>query len=216
MLPLMNQYSLLENLVIDDDPIVTKLVRLFYPNTKQKRIENMKRNIIFVGGVHAVGKSFFAELVKGDNDSITLLSASEIIKWNDPKEKKVEDVPSNQNLLVENLQKLVDIDKPYLLDGHFCLMNSQDEIDRVPMQTFQDINPEMIILLVDNLDVIMQRLKDRDDKLYDSKRIKSLFENELSWAHDVADKLGVEIYTIKVSEYEKVKSVIADFVSQFK
>ena len=143
------------------------------------------------------------------------MSASEIIKWKDPKEKKVEDVPSNQNLLVENLQKLVDIDRPYLLDGHFCLMNSQDEIERVPMQTFQDINPEMIILLVEDLNVILQRLKERDDKRYDPKHIKLLLENEISWARNAADKLGVEIYIIKVSEYEKVKSVIADFVSQF-
>lgn len=215
MLPLMNQYSLLENLIIDDDPIVTKLIRIFYPKTKQKRIENLKKNIIFVGGVHAVGKSRFAEYVKKDNDSVNLLSASEILKWKDSKEKEVENVGINQNLLVENLQRLVDIDKPYLLDGHFCLMNSNGEIERVPMRTFQDINPEMIILLVEDVEVILKRLKDRDDKKYDPQLIELLCENEYSWAHDVADYLGVDIYTIKVSEYEKVKPVISDFVSQF-
>ena len=216
MRPLINQYSLLENLVIDDDPVVTRLIRTFYPNTKQKRIENMKKNIIFVGGVHAVGKTTFARRVKADNDIITLLPASDIIKWNDPKQKKVEDVHETQNLLVENLQKLVDIDKPYLLDGHFCLMNSKGEVCRVPMQTFQDINPEMIFLLIEDYDVIMNRLMCRDNMKYKPDIIKSLCEIEFSWAHDVANKLGVEIFTIKASEYEQVKYVISDFVSQFK
>ncbi len=215
MLPLMNQYSLLENLVIDDDPIVTKLVKLFYPDTKQKRLENMKKNIIFVGGIHAVGKSTFAQQVKADNKKITLLSASDIIQWKDSKEKIVEEVLDNQNLLVENLHKQIDIDKPYLLDGHFCLLNSEGNCENVPLQTFQDINPEMIILLVEDIDIVVQRLKERDSKCYDSKLIELLYENEMAWAHDVADKLGIELFTIKTSEYEKVKRVIADFVSQF-
>lgn len=215
MLPLMNEYSLLENLVIDNDPIVTKLIKTFYPNTKQKRIENMKKNIIFVGGIHAVGKTTFTKLVKADNKNITLLSASDILKWKDPREKDVEDVCENQNLLVEKLQKLVDIDKPYLLDGHFCLINSGGNVETVPMQTFLDINPEMIILLVEEPDVVMQRLKERDNRSYDLKKIKLLSDVELSWAHDVANILGIEIYTIKASEYAKVKPVIADFVSQF-
>ena len=211
----MNRYSLLENLIIDDDPIIAQLLKVFYPNTKQKQIDNMKRNIIFVGGIHAVGKSTFAKKVKEDNDLIIPISASDILKWKDPKEKIVDDVQDNQNKLVENLHKIIDVDKPYLLDGHFCLMNSKGEIERVPLPTFQDINPEMIILIVEDLDVIIHRLESRDDKKYDRQQLELLYDNETSWAKDVADFLGVELYTIKSSEYGKIKQVISDFVSRF-
>ena len=215
MLPLMNRYSLLENLIIDDDPIIAQLLRVFYPDTKQKQIDNMKRNIIFVGGIHAVGKSTFVKKVKEDNDLLIPISASDILKWKDPKEKIVSDVQDNQNKLIENLHKIIDVDKPYLLDGHFCLMNSRGENERVPLQTFQDINPEMIILIVEDLEVIIQRLESRDGKKYDRQQLELLYDNETSWANDVADFLGIELYTIKSSEYGKVKQVISEFVSRF-
>ena len=215
MLPLMNKYSLLENLIIDDDPIVAQLLRIFYPDTRLKQIDNVKKNIIFVGGIHAAGKSFFAKRVKKDNDLIIPISASDVLKWEDPKEKIVDDVRDNQNKLIENLHRIVDIDKPYLLDGHFCLMNSRGENERVPLQTFQDINPEMIILIEDDLDVIIQRLESRDGKKYDYQQLELLYDNETSWAKDIADFLGVDLYVIKSSEYDKVKQVISEFVSKF-
>lgn len=37
MLPLLNDFSFLENLAIDDDYIVRRLIELFYPSTKKKR-----------------------------------------------------------------------------------------------------------------------------------------------------------------------------------
>ena len=216
MLPLLNNYSFLENLIIDDDPIVADLIRIFYPNTKKKSITSMSKNIIFIGGIHAVGKTFFTNFAIADNPQLKLLSCSEVLKWKDPTEKEVDNVAANQDLLIENLQKIVDIDKPYLLDGHFCLMNKNGEIEQVPSHIFRSINPVFIVLLYENIDIVAKRLFERDGKKYDQKLLEQLSNAEREWAMKIADDLSIPVYLIKSSEYLIVKNEIMKFVEEFK
>ncbi len=215
MLPLLNSYSFLENLVIDDDPIISDLIKIFYPKTKRKNIIDVNRNIIFLGGIHAVGKSFFANSIRKEHPSIGTMSCSEVLKWEDPRSKEVDDVVENQDRLINNLQRIVDIDKPYLLDGHFCLINAAGEIECVPLYVFRAINPEFIILLKESVDIIVKRLLERDNKKYRVEIIERLLEKEREWAMDVADALGVPMYEIKSSEYDKIKDAVAQFVDSF-
>lgn len=216
MLPLLNNYSFLENLVIDNDPIVAELIHIFYPNTKKKSIAIMSKNIIFLGGIHAVGKSFFASCVKSNNDKIQVLSCSDVLKWKDPKEKEVTNVVANQDLLIANLKKIVDIDQPYLLDGHFCLMNKENEIEKVPLHIFESINPAFIILLYEDIDIVAKRLFERDGKEYDIEKLENLQKMEKEWATDVADVLSIPISIIKSSEYLSVKEEVTNFIEDFK
>ena len=48
MLPLLNEFSFLENLAINDDEIVRRLVELFYPSTKKKRHEAYEEKYYFL------------------------------------------------------------------------------------------------------------------------------------------------------------------------
>ena len=215
MLPILDTCSFLENLAVDDDQIVRRLIELFYPSTKTKDVKHIKKNIIFIGGVHCVGKTTFMNKLKTSVPIVETLSCSEVLKWENPSNKNVEDIEANQNRLIDNLFEIIDIDKPYLLDGHFCLLNNEDNVERVGIGTFRDINPEMIILLVDSLDTIRQRLSKRDKKEYELAILKQLVDEESRYAKEVAESLEIPCYELRPSEYEQVLSKVERFASAF-
>ena len=90
------------------------------------------------------------------------------LHWVDPTQKEVEDVSANQDRLIVYLRKIVDVDKPYLLDGHFCLKNTDGQIENIPLETFKAIDPEFIVLLEEDIELVSKRLNRRDGKTYDS------------------------------------------------
>lgn len=214
MLPLLDKYSFLENLLIDDSE-TSKLITIFYPNTKKKTLKNNMKNIVFIGGIHGVGKSFFAENVKKYIPAIESLSCSSVLNWVDPTQKEVENVYVNQDRLIQNLRKIIDVDKPYLLDGHFCLKNKEGEIENIPLETFKAINPEFIILLEEDIEVICKRLSARDGKFYDSEFLARMASFEYNWATEVARELGVSIHVIRSSEFKQMIAPLSNFAHPF-
>lgn len=197
MLKLMNRYSFLENLK-DNDQIMIKHRALFYKETKFKNYMLDSRNIIFVGGIHGVGKGRLCDRIIDQFNSITHLSASNLLNWVDSKEKKVDEVDNTQNRLIENLKKSVSPDDKYLLDGHFCLLKKDSTIQKIPMDTFREINPLMLMIITEDISVISKRLEDRDGKIYDSELLKNLQEEEILYAKEVANELGIDLL-----EYDK-------------
>lgn len=193
MLPLMDKYSLLENFNANDDMLIVKLLSIFYTNTENKYLMSKSKRIIFIGGVHGVGKSTFVNAVKVKCPSVEGLSCSTILKWENPVHKIVENVEENQNKLLANIPYFIDMDKNYLLDGHFCLLTEQGAIERVPIEVFENINPDMIVLLEESPAVICQRLSERDTMMYSENLIESFLLEERSYANEVADTLGVPL-----------------------
>src|SRR5690606_12889108 len=114
-------------------------------------IMNTFNNIIFIGGIHGVGKSSICSEIC-NKFNIQHLSASELIKWDelneDPKNKKVANIPNTQTRLIIGLQQTIKDNQHYLLDGHYCLLNAKSEIVRVPLETFKQINPKLLILIL--------------------------------------------------------------------
>lgn len=215
MLPLLDGFAFLENLVIDNDYIMKQLLDAFYPSTKIKDVKLMKKNIIFLGGIHCVGKTTFSREIKKLIPQIETLSCSEVLKWEDSSYKKVKDINDNQSRLIANLVEVIDIDKPYLLDGHFCLLNDDNKIEQVSLDIFRDINPEMIVILVEDLDIILSRLRDRDSREYDRDTIALLASEELKHAQDVAQAIGIPIHILNTSEHKEVIEDIRKFTLTF-
>ena len=110
---------------------------------------------------------------------------------------------------------VVDVDKPYLLDGHFCLKNTSGQIENIPLETFKAIDPEFIILLEEDIDLVCKRLNNRDGKTYDSDFLTRMASFEYNWATEVARELGVPIYVIRSSEFEKTLEPLKRFVRPF-
>lgn len=193
MLPLMDEYGLLENYNANGDMLTVRLLSIFYKKTKNKYLMHKTGIIIFVGGVHGVGKSTFASMIKSKYSQIESLSCSDIIKWENPTHKKVENVGETQNTLLRNLPYFIDQDKNYILDGHFCLLTEHGDIERVPIEVFETMSPSMIVVLKEEPNVICQRLIQRDSHNYSLELITEFQEKEIRYAKEVADTLGVPL-----------------------
>lgn len=214
-LPLLDKYHFFENLFIESGDIGDVLISIFYINTKRKRIGTMESNVIFVGGIHAVGKSTFAKYVKLQYPMIETLSCSKLLNWEDSTNKEVENVSSNQERLISRLNEFLDVDKPYLLDGHFCLINQQQEIEAIEPTIIQNINPALIILLREEVSIIHTRLLERDHKDYDIKLLEEMEEKERKSAHQIATQYNIPIYEVYSDKYSAVNTIINEFMRHF-
>ena len=193
MLPLMDKYGLLENYNANGDTLIVRLLSIFYKQTKSKYLMFKNGNIVFLGGVHGVGKSTFSKSVTDKCPEVESLSCSTIIKWENPAIKEVGDVSETQNTLLTNLPYFIDQDKSYILDGHFCLLTERRTIERVPIDVLELMSPSMIVVLIEEPAVICQRLNERDKRIYSSELMTEFQEEELKYASEVADTLGIPI-----------------------
>ena len=109
--------------------------------------------MIFISGVHGVGKSYFCNLLK-ERLGISAYTASQLIT--DAKQsgfstdKKVTDIDQNQLYLLEAVENLRNQGTEFLLDGHFCLLNINGDITRIPEDTFTQLKPDAIVLLTED------------------------------------------------------------------
>lgn len=217
--PLIDNYSLLENLSIENDDAIFRIIKCFYPKTQVKQGIQTKENIVFVGGVHGVGKTYFVEnLPKDIKKKIKTLSCSEIMGW-DKTSKAVIDTNENQKRLIFNLRDEIEEDKKYFLVGHFCLVNKKSqEIEQIPIDTFRAINPHSLILINETPEIIIKRLEERGN--VDKWRvdfIKKFVDAERKHAEKVKNELGIKLYIYESSVlgnevYKKVKNDLINFL----
>lgn len=173
------------------------------------------RKIIFVGGVHGVGKGTLCQKISTQFDFEHLV-ASELIKWSEinrePLQKGVANINKTQDKLIVALDKRCSKTKAYLLDGHFCLFNKEHEPTNVPLDTFRKINPIIMLLIKDSPDTIKERLEKRDGIKYDGLIIESLQDSEISNAKFISQKLNCQLIILENNEYlhviEKLKQII--------
>lgn len=156
------------------------------------------RKIIFVGGIHAVGKGTICKEL-AEKFNFEHLSASQVLKWNeisDSKNKNVQNFDTTQDRLLTNLNKIIEPNKKYLLDGHFTLLNSNGEPEKIDESTFFGIQPQSIILLTCEPKVIFERLKQRDDSTYKLSVLEKMQQMEIEHADYISKKLNVPLITV--------------------
>ena len=167
--------------------------------------------MIFISGVHGVGKSFFCNLLK---ERLGLISYSESKLISDRKkigfapDKLVGDIDENQLYLQEAVNNLRSSGERFLLDGHFCLLNQEGVITRIPLSTFKMLAPDAIVLLTEEPVIIAERRQERDGVKYSAAEIKVFQDEEIKYAMEVAEFLNVPI---KVSSSSNIEDMI-DFI----
>ncbi|GAA0878972.1 hypothetical protein GCM10009119_19400 [Algoriphagus jejuensis] len=170
----------------------------------------MFNNIIFLGGIHGVGKGTFCSKVKELLD-IEHLSASELLRWAEvnaePRNKLVADIPSMQGRLILGLHQRVEPTRKYLLDGHFCLFDSKGKVELVPFDTFSKIDPILISVLTAEPEAIVRRLTERDGKAYDLQVIRQMQEEEITYGKWVAGKLNKPFLVMERDEQVLVDAI---------
>lgn len=171
----------------------------------------MKNDIIFIGGIHGVGKGTLCERIESEL-GIVHLSASEVLKWKelnvDSSDKRVTDIDSTQDRLLNNLKRIIIPGQTYLLDGHFCLLNKENKIEKVPEDVFIGINPKKIIVVSETPEIISKRLSQRDGRIYETSLLKEMQNIEIEHAKYISNLLGVEIYEIQSDSYDNFKCFV--------
>lgn len=176
----------------------------------------MNNNTIFMSGIHGVGKTTICiELQKSLN--LSFYSASQIINnvKNEvqPINKKIKNIDSNQDALILGLQKVNKLGKPFILDGHFCLFDAEQNVTNIPEKTFLDINPMVIILIVDNVEEIFSRVQKRDNNTISLQALNELQINEINYAKEISKKLDVELF---IHDASRDISYLVDFIRNLK
>jgi adenylate kinase len=176
----------------------------------------MLNNIAFIGGIHGVGKSTACKEIC-DEVQLIYLSASELLKWKDVNEdvqnKKVKDIQITQDKLLVGLENTIMENKSYLLDGHYCLLNRQNEIVKVPLDTFQKIRPVSLNLILGDINEIKSRLEKRDGRSYEKNLLQQMQDKELTYAKYLSNTLGVTLNVGTQNNYSGIKSSLLKIFS---
>lgn len=157
-------------------------------------------------GIHGAGKTVFAKRMC-QKSLLKYCSASELIKNRVNREisdcKRVQYISDNQELLLEALSEMNDAQ--YILDGHLCLVNTQNKIERISYDIFQSMNIESIYIVVDAPEKIQRRLKNRDNQIWSLGFIASFQQEEFAYAEYLAEKMNIPLKIIcdnrEVSRY---------------
>lgn len=153
--------------------------------------------MIFISGVHGVGKSYFCNMVK-DATGIDSYSASTLISLKKHSgfstDKLIPDIDDNQNYLLQAVNDLKAAGQNFILDGHFCLLNESGIITRIPLDTFTSLRPETIILLTEKPEIIATRRKERDGIDASIQDIADFQHEECAYAKEVATVIGSNLY----------------------
>lgn len=169
-------------------------------------------NIVFIGGIHGVGKSTIC-LNICQKLNLEYLSASELLKWNDInddiKNKKVEDIPYTQNRLIKGLKSIVNHKKFYLLDGHYCLLNKDNEVENISINTFLMINPIAFCLILGDVLEIKNRLEVRDSKPYKYELLELLQDSELNYSKLLSKTLNTPLHVGKNNDYSNLTNALS-------
>lgn len=167
--------------------------------------------IVFLGGIHGTGKGFISDRLC-HNLSMKYLSASGLIKWTeistDAKNKAVDNIPNTQERLMTALKATCIENKNYLLDGHYCLLNSNQEPTKIEFEIFSEINPTILLIITAEPELIRERLANRDNRNYNISLIEEMQSVEKQYAEEISFKLKVPLYFVNEGNINEVTNLI--------
>ena len=120
----------------------------------------------------------------------------------------MKNITSTQERLIKGLKNLTKKDKKYLLDGHFCLLNSKGIPSRIDKDTFEQINPKAIAIVIEDVEKIAKRLEARDGKIYDTKVLNQLQQMEIEYAKYLSNKYSIPYIEIQDGNYTELMKII--------
>lgn len=180
-------------------------------------MRNNDIRIVFIGGVHGVGKTLFAEKAS-QIVGVSRFSASSLIseqrKAPAAINKRVRNVGDNQTELIAAIEAQPIRAMQILLDGHFCVLDSSDAIRTVPIETFQQLAPVAVVVLLDEVERIQKRLQERDHREFSVRLLADLQNAEREHAEVVCKKLRIPICPACASESHKALEFVAKHINK--
>lgn len=157
--------------------------------------------IVFVAGVHAVGKTTACEEA-ARVCAVPHYSASGLIRQEKQaaipeRGKVVADIGGNQELLIKGVRRVLAHGAGrVLLDGHFTLSNQEGEIEKVAFEVFRMLSVDCAVIYQDDPIAIANRLAERDGEARPVDLVARHQSEELSHAQNVSSQLGVPLFLL--------------------
>jgi adenylate kinase len=171
-------------------------------------------SLIFVGGIHGVGKTTICRKAFAPLGYCCMTASSLIASYGrlTDKNKRVDDVQGSQTELIEQLAVERRKHNRLLLDGHFTLLNSQSQIEPIDISVFQEMNPSQLLLVKGDSREISVCLSERDGKKWTISFLKSFQKAEELHALKVARVLNVPL---SIVDRNDKPAAIANVISLF-
>ncbi len=172
-----------------------ELLRIICGSREADRSSDHTGQLIFIGGIHGVGKSHLQSILASALPDARQLSASELLNWRSA-DKRV-DSPSaladNQSILAS---RILNIKRQYpltILNGHFCITLSDGRFEYVGDDVFLQIHPSLIICMICEPVLIHKRLIARDGESPATTVLADMQQKELDRAAHVSDLLSIPL-----------------------
>ena len=166
----------------------------------------IQTELIFLGGVHCVGKSTLASYLAEAMGAKHLVASTLIrdaggIGARDV-HKHTDGIDENQKLLVKEVRKRRQCNGLLILDGHYVLEKSPGRIIEISAKVFRELQPSVLLVLTAEPTKISARLKSRDNVDREPNDIAIMQSREVEHARDISATLAIQLIEI-TSQNEK-------------
>lgn len=168
--------------------------------------------VIFVAGIHAVGKSTACKAISG-KFGISHFTVSQIISEERAtaiaeNSKLVADVDGNQKLLIHGVSRRWDAGR-CLLDGHFTMRRKSDgEIQPIHVDVFRELRIAGVVLFIDRPEQISKRMYERDGAALPVEMFHEHQEAELVHAKFVASSLERPMVVLQAFDIDNMLKAV--------
>lgn len=175
--------------------------------------------LIFITGVHGVGKSNLAKKLS-EKFNINFFTASEIITrtsnniYHKLNYKCVPSIEENQSILLTELLRIRVLYNIFILDGHFVLLNQDSIPTPIAVEFISKIAPSLVILITDDPRKIAKRISNRDGQLYDTLLITKMQDLERITVTRYCKNLGIPHIEIDIQSNEDPLSELSSWLSK--
>lgn len=173
-------------------------------------------SVIFLAGVHGVGKGFVGAPV-AQSLGVSHFTASQLIReekgqatWG--ADKRTSAIDDNQLALIRAVNRVRLTHCNLLLDGHFVLRNAEGTLTLLETEVFRALNLTGVILLTEESQVIASRLAMRDKGEQNVVAISQLLEAESAHAQAVCLELGLPLAVIHAPTEVRVADAIKKLI----
>ncbi|MFM0158925.1 ATP-binding protein [Paraburkholderia sediminicola] len=168
---------------------------------------------LFVGGVHAVGKTFILKPVC-EGLGVRHATASRLIKEqrglaNWTLSRQVDDIDENQRALVAAVRRLEESGETVVLDGHFVLRRGVNIHEKIDVVTFAQLMVRGVILLEASCETVADRLRGRGDATWEQSEIEVFAQKELEHARTVCAELSVPLVRLCSPSTQEMRDALA-------
>jgi adenylate kinase len=159
---------------------------------------------LFVGGIHAVGKTFVLKPVC-EELGVRHATASQLIKEqlglaNWTVSRQVDDIEDNQRALVAAVRRLEEGGETVVLDGHFVLRRGVNVHEQIGVETFAQLMVRGVI--------VADRLRGRGDATWEQSEIAIFAQKELEHAQTVCLELDVPLVRLCSPSMTEVRNAL--------